>query len=107
MKGCCCAQARAYCFDPKVVVTIWRYLNLAHCAGYCGLSPTYNKHNLFGPFTVRHPLLRKCSGSERTAGPRASRKSVLAPAPVQLLAFCPAQPVLSSVPTPVCRGRSR
>ena len=53
----CCLQARAYCSNPKVVVTLWRYLNLAHVAGYCGLSPTYNKANLFEPFTLRHPLL--------------------------------------------------
>ena len=36
---------------------LYRYLNAAHCAGYCALTPTYTRENLFAPFVRRHGLL--------------------------------------------------
>jgi hypothetical protein len=36
---------------------LWRYLTLAHVAGYCGLTPTYTKMNLFREFCAMHALL--------------------------------------------------
>ena len=42
--ACLLARASLTAADRLLV---WRYLNLAHVAGYCGLTATYNKRNLF------------------------------------------------------------
>ena len=42
--ACLLARASLTASDRLLV---WRYLNLAHVAGYCGLTATYNKRNLF------------------------------------------------------------
>ncbi|KAJ8614238.1 hypothetical protein CTAYLR_001168 [Chrysophaeum taylorii] len=39
------------------VERLFRYLNVAHAAGYVALSPTYTRHNLFEPFVKAHGLL--------------------------------------------------
>ncbi|KAJ1463112.1 Bestrophin, RFP-TM, chloride channel-domain-containing protein [Pelagophyceae sp. CCMP2097] len=53
----------------ETVEQLWRYLNLAHAAGYCALSPTYTRTNLFEPFVRRHGLLdsaeRRAYASQR------------------------------------------
>ncbi|KAJ1462223.1 hypothetical protein M885DRAFT_476294 [Pelagophyceae sp. CCMP2097] len=36
---------------------LWRFMNLAHVAGYCALSPMYNRSNLFEAFSMRHKLI--------------------------------------------------
>lgn len=36
---------------------LYRYLNVAHVAGYTALSPTYTRENLFVPFVAAHGLL--------------------------------------------------
>lgn len=36
---------------------LYRYLNVAHVAGYTALSPTYTRENLFEPFVKAHRLL--------------------------------------------------
>ena len=43
--------------DELPLRRLWRYLNLAHVAGYCGLTPAFNKQNLFDDFAARHGLL--------------------------------------------------
>ena len=40
-----------------VAEQLFRYLNAAHVAGYCALSPTYTRENMFEPFATRHGLL--------------------------------------------------
>ena len=41
--------------DELPLRRLWRYLNLAHVTGYCGLTPAFN--NLFDEFAARQGLL--------------------------------------------------
>lgn len=41
----------------SLVHDLWRYVNIVHIAGYCGLSPVYNNENLFTPFLNLYGLV--------------------------------------------------
>ena len=52
----CSALAYAT-FDNKAEAKrLWRYLNLLHVAGYCGLSSVYTANNFFVPLCEEHQL---------------------------------------------------
>lgn len=52
-----CTLCRAHFDDPDEVHRVWRYLNLGHCAAYCGLTDGYNMDNFFLPLAEKYNLL--------------------------------------------------
>ena len=51
-----CTLARTLFSDPADVHKLWRYLNLAHLAAYCGLTQGYNDDNFFFPIAEKFGL---------------------------------------------------
>ena len=45
------------CLPQSESLRLWRLLTLIHITGYCGLSPTYSKENLFDALSEKYGLL--------------------------------------------------
>jgi len=56
-----CSLARGSQMNEEEVMNVWRWLNLAHLAGYVGLSPVYTRVNLIEGLAREHNLIHRKS----------------------------------------------
>lgn len=56
-----CSLARGSQMSDAEVTNVWRWLNLAHLAGYVGLSPVYTRVNLIEGLAREHSLMHRKS----------------------------------------------
>merc|ERR1719433_1815583 len=52
-----CCLIRTGLKDKEVQLRLWRYISLIHISGYCGLTPVFDRDNLFFPMCDKYGLL--------------------------------------------------